>query len=135
MAIVFAPFEERSYGLNLELEVVARVPEADVLDQRREQRRSLGSRPRSTSSAIMLQSRRRKYSWRENDRKLRESVSMPTNRDSRPRLERASICLRMPSSWSRNHQALPSCIFPGVVPSLKLPMTVAKASLSAGFRL
>ena len=61
----------------------------------------------------MLQSRRRKYSWRENDRKLRESVSIPTKRESRPRLESASICLRMPSSWSRNHQALPSCIFPG----------------------
>ena len=49
--------------------------------------------------------------------KLRESVSIPTKRESRPRLESASSCLRIPSSWSRNHQALPSCIFPGCDPS------------------
>ena len=46
----------------------------------------------------MLQSRRRKYSWREYERKLRESVSMPTKRESRPMLESAFICFSMPSS-------------------------------------
>ena len=71
-------------------EIVARVLEADVLDQpARAASRSSGTRPRRTSSPSRLQSRRRKYSWREYDRKLRESVSMPTKRDSRPMFESA----------------------------------------------
>ena len=45
------------------------------------------------------------------------------------------IWASMPSSWSRNHQAEPHCIFPGTLPSWKLPIIVAISSLSAGFRL
>ena len=47
----------------------------------------------------------------------------------------ARIWASIPSSWSRNHQAEPYCIFPGTLPSWKLPIMVAISSLSAGFRL
>ena len=38
----------------------------------------------------------------------------------------AFICFSMPSSWSRNHQALPNCILPGTEPSWKMPMIVVE---------
>jgi hypothetical protein len=62
---------------------------------------------------------RRKYSWRGKERKLRESVSMPTKRDNKPRLPRLTIWRRMPSMWSLNHQAEPIWILPGLEPSWK----------------
>ena len=60
---------------------------------------------------------------------------MPTNLDSRPRLDSAFICFSMPSFWSKNHQPLPNCIFPGTEPSWKLPIIVAYSSLSRGLML
>src|SRR5690606_40787669 len=77
----------------------------------------------------------RKYSCLGNDKKLRESVSIPTKRLSKPILDSALICLVIPSFWSRNHQADPNWILPGTEPSLKLPIMVAISSLSAGLRL
>ena len=62
---------------------------------------------------------RRKYSWRGYDMKERESVTMPTKRESRPAFESASSCAVMPCFWSRNHQALPNWIFPGRLSVLK----------------
>ena len=47
------------------------------------------------------------------DMKERESVSMPTKRESRPTLESALSCHSIPSFWSRNHQPLPNWILPG----------------------
>ncbi len=41
----------------------------------------------------------------------------------------------MPSLWSRNHQALPYWILPGIDPSWKFPIIVAKVSLSFGLML
>src|SRR5690606_22641797 len=77
----------------------------------------------------------RKYSCLGNDKKLRESVSIPTKRLNRPILDSALICLVIPSFWSRNHHADPNWILPGTEPSLKLPIMVAINSLSAGLRL
>ncbi len=56
---------------------------------------------------------RRKYSWRVKERKERLSATMPTKRRSEPIWEIASSWRSMPSFWSRNHQAGPSCILPG----------------------
>ena len=49
--------------------------------------------------------------------KDRESVTMPMKRDSSPAFDSASSCAVIPCFWSRNHQALPYWIFPGVSPS------------------
>src|ERR1051325_10007591 len=46
-----------------------------------------GIRPSSISCPIRLHSTRRKYSWRGYDIKERESVTMPTKRDSNPVFE------------------------------------------------
>src|SRR3546814_1416152 len=46
-----------------------------------------------------LHSNLRKYSCLGNDRKLRESVSTPTKRLSKPMLDSALICLVIPSFW------------------------------------
>ena len=51
----------------------------------------------SMSRPSILQSTRRKYSWRGYDMNERESVSMPTKRDSRPTFESALICHSMAS--------------------------------------
>ena len=48
----------------------------------------------------------------------RESVTMPTKRESRPAFESASSCAVMPCFWSRNHQALPYWILPGCAPPI-----------------
>src|SRR6266849_9794996 len=58
---------------------------------------SLGSSPYSTSRPSILQKTRRKYSCRGKDMNERESVNMPTNRDSSPVFERALSCHSMPS--------------------------------------
>src|ERR1700677_2706353 len=78
---------------------------------------SLGSSPASTSLPRRLQSTRRKYSWRGNDMKERESVVMPTKRDSNPQFDRVFNCHSIPSFWSRNHQALPYWSLPARLPS------------------
>ena len=49
--------------------------------------------------------------------KLRESVSIPTKRLSKPSCESALICHSIASFWSRNHQPDPNWIFPGHAPS------------------
>src|SRR5260370_41872071 len=58
---------------------------------------SSGSSPFSASRPSRLQKTRRKYSCRGNDINDRESVNMPTNRDSSPVFERALRCHSMPS--------------------------------------
>src|SRR5690606_13308686 len=68
------------------------------------------------------------YSWRGKDKKLRESVTIPTKRESSPIFDRAFICCSIPSFWSRNHQPVPYCIFPGNEPSLKFPVIVATST-------
>ena len=47
------------------------------------------------------------------ERKLRESVNIPINLLSRPTLATVFSCSSMPSRWSLNHQAEPTCILPG----------------------
>src|SRR5690606_31335068 len=96
---------------------------------------SFGNSPFSTSVPNRSHNNLRKYSCLGNDKKLRESVSIPTKRLSKPILDSALICLVIPSFWSRNHQADPNWILPGTEPSLKLPIMVAISSLSAGLRL
>src|SRR5690606_10662289 len=96
---------------------------------------SAGNSPFSISSPNKLQRSRRKYSCLGKDKKLRESVSIPTNLLSRPIFERAFIWRVIPSFLSKNHHAEPYCIFPFTEPSLKLPTIEAINSLSAGFRL
>src|SRR5690606_6133296 len=94
-----------------------------------------GNSPLTISSAKILQSNLLKYSCLGKERKLRESVSIPTKRLIRPMLERLLICLVIPSFWSWYHQAEPYCIFPAILPSLKLPHIAANRSLSEALRL
>src|SRR4030065_211284 len=68
---------------------------------------SSGKRPASTSLPSMLHRILRKYSCLGYERKLRESVSMPTNRLRRPIFDRPLICSCMASfsSWNTHRTA------------------------------
>src|SRR5690606_32109518 len=96
---------------------------------------SHGSSPFWTSWPMRLQRIRRKYSCRGNDRKLLESVNMPIKQLSNPIFDKVLSCFSIPSFWSRYHQPEPNCTLPFTDPSLKLPIIVAKTSLSLGFKL
>src|SRR3546814_5994550 len=87
------------------------------------------------SSANRLHSTRRKYSCLEYERKLRESVSIPTKQLIRPIFDKVFSCWVMPSSWSRNHHPEPNCILPLVPAAWKFPIMAANTALSAGLRL
>ena len=96
---------------------------------------SSGSSPDSISFPNRLHKTLRKYSCLGKERKLLESVNIPTNVLINPIFERAFSCFSIPSFWSRNHHPEPNCTFPFTDPSLKFPIIVAIISLSAGFRL
>ena len=94
-----------------------------------------GNSPFSISSPSTLHKMRLKYSCLGKERKLLESVTIPTNRLNKPKLESTFNCFSMPSFWSKNHQAAPYCILPATFPSLKLAAIAANISLSLGFKL
>src|SRR5690606_30145732 len=96
---------------------------------------SSGIKPLLMSSANRLQSNRRKYSCLEYDKKLLESVSIPTKQLIKPIFDRVFSCWVMPSSWSRNHHPEPNCILPLVPAAWKFPIMAANTALSAGLRL
>src|SRR5271166_5315405 len=73
---------------------------------------SSGNSSRSTCPPSRLQRIRRKYSCRGKDINERESVVMPTNLESKPKLASVFRCSVMPCFWSRNHHGGPHCNAP-----------------------
>ena len=94
-----------------------------------------GSSPFSISLPNKLHTIRLKYSCRGKDKKERESVVIPINRGNNPKELTALSRSIIPSSVSKNHQAGPNCILPGIFPSANAPVNAAKEALSLGLLL
>ena len=118
-------------------EVALGVPEADVLDQAAEQIAIV--REQAALDVVAEQvAEQRAGSIRgaRYDRKLRESVSMPTKRDSRPMFDSAlHLLLHAVELIEEPPGAAELHLARRLTPSWKLPIIVAKSSLSRGLRL
>ena len=82
----------------LKTEVGPRVPVADVLDEAAEERAIVRKPPALDVVAEQVAQQPAEILVPRIDRKLRESVSMPTNGQSSPRFDSAFICFSMPSA-------------------------------------